>query len=357
MKKKMISLAAGMCMAALLLTGCSGEISNEYVTISQYKGIEVEKPEAQKVTDEMVDARIQEILESKAGTTKMVDRAAKNGDVVIIDYVGKMDGKAFEGGTADAQSLKLGSGSYIDGFEAGVVGHEIGETFDLKLKFPKNYPSSPDKAGKEAVFTVTLKGIVPEVSDEVIAKISETAKTVDEYKKELKKELEKDSKASTENALKENVMAALMENTEVTKYPKEDLKEMQKIIRTQYENMASYYGLDFTEFLSTFMKLDEDTFNTQLVKAAKTQVKQQLAIDLIAEKAKIDVSEKALEKRYEIYAKEYKFESVEQMKKEMKDNGGEDQLKQMAKIEIVQDWLVENCKQVEKKADDSSSNK
>lgn len=342
-------------MAALLLTGCSGEISNDYVTVSKYKGLEVEKTVAQKVTDEMVDAQIQSVLEASAETKEVTGRAAKDGDVVVIDYVGKMDGVAFDNGSANDQELELGSNTYIDGFEAGVVGHEIGETFDLKLNFPENYPPSPEKAGKEAVFTVTLKAIqekaVPELNDEFIATVSETAKTVDEYKAEVKKQMEESYKATAENTVKENVMKALMENTEVTKYPKKELKAMQDIIHRQYEDMADYYGLEFDDFLTTYMGMDEDTFETQLVKAAKAQVKQQLAIELIAEKAKLDISEKVLEKRYESYVEEYGFESVEQMKKELKDNGSDGQLKEMAITEIVQEWLVENCRQVEKKAD------
>ena len=361
MKKKIASLAAGMCVAALLLTGCSGEISNDYVTVSKYKGLEVEKADVQKVTDEMVEEQIQGVLETSAETKEVEGREAKNGDVVTIDYVGKMDGVAFENGSAEDQELELGSGTFIDGFEDGVVGHKIGETFDLNLKFPENYSPSPEKAGKEAVFTVTLKKIqektIPELNDEFVATVSETAKTVDEYKKEIKKQLEENYKATAENTLKENVMKALLDNTEVTKYPKEDLKEMQELIHTQYEDMASYYGLEFEEFLTTYMGMDEETFETQLVKAAKTQVKQQLAIELVAEKAKIDISEKTLEKRYESYAKDYGFESVEQIKKEMKENGNDGQLEQMAITETVQDWLIENCKQVEKKADESSSDK
>lgn len=355
MKKKIVSLAAGMCVAALLLTGCSGEISNDYVTVSKYKGLEVEKTADQKVTDEMVEAQIQGGLEASAERKDVTDRAAKDGDVVIIDYVGKMDGEAFDNGSANDQELELGSNSYIDGFEAGVVGHEIGETFDLNLNFPENYPPSPEKAGKEAVFTVTLKAIqekaVPELNDEYVATVSETAKTVEEYKAEVKKQMEESYKETAENTLKENVMKALMENTEVTKYPKEELKKMQDIIHKQYEDMAAYYGLEFEDFLTTYMGMDEETFETQLVKAAKAQVKQQLAIELIAEKAKIDVSEKVLEKRYESYVEEYGFESVDQMKAELEKNGSSEQLKEMAITEIVQEWLVDNCKQVEKKAD------
>lgn len=359
MKKRMISLAAGMCVAALLLTGCSSEISNEYVTVSKYKGLEVEKAEAEKITDESVDNWIQGMLEGHASTKEVTGRAAQEGDTVVIDYVGKMDGEAFEGGTAKGADLKLGSNTYIDGFEAGVIGHQIGETFDLNLTFPEDYKPSPEKSGKEAVFTVTLNAIreeeIPELNDEFVKSVSEKSKTVKEYKKEVKAQLEESAKQTAEESMNEAIMNALMDNSEVTKYPKDELKKMQDRIRGQYEEMASYYGMEFTEFLNSYMGMDEDTFNTQLVKAAKMQVKNQLVIDLIVEKAKIDVSDKVLEKRYEQYVKDYGFESVKQMKEAMSENGSGDELKRMAVTEEVQKWLVANCKQVEKKADDSSA--
>lgn len=361
MKKKMLSLAAGMCVTALLLTGCSSEISNDYVTISKYKGVEVEKVKDVKITDELVDKEIQALLEDEATTIEVKDRAAKDGDIVNIDFVGKMDGVAFDNGSAKNQECEIGSDTYIDGFEAGIIGHSIGETFDLNLKFPEVYPQSPDKAGKDCVFTITLNGIkekvVPELTDELVQEFSDTAKTVEEYRSEVKKQMEEYVKSTNETKLRENVTKAIMDNTQVTKYPKDRLKNMQEKIHAQYEEMAEYYNLEFEEFLTQYMNMTEETFNSQLIKAAKDQIKQQMAMELIAEKAEIDVSDKVLEKRYEQFAVDYGFESVEELKKVMKDNESEEDLKAMAVTEEVMEWLIENCKQVEKKADGSSSNK
>lgn len=356
MKKRIAALAAGICAAALMLTGCSSEISNDYVTISKYKGVEVEKQADTKVTDEDVEAQIESVRQSNAESNEVTDRAAAEGDTVTIDYEGKKDGVAFDGGTAADQQLKLGSNSFIDGFEDGIVGHNIGETFDLNLTFPENYQAT-ELAGQAVVFTVTLKGIsvsnAPELNDEFVQKVSETSKTVEEYKKEVKKSLKESREETAKTTIREAAWNAVLENTTVTKYPKGELKDLIAQIRTQYESMAGYYGLEFEEFLSQYMNMDEEAFNTEATKAAKEQAKQMLAVDLIAKKAKIDISDKALEKKYEEYAKSYGYEDVDTMKKALEEAGNEENLVNMAKLEIVQDWVADNCKQVEKTSDDS----
>ena len=354
MKKKLAVLAAGICALSLFLTGCSGEISNDYVTITKYKGVEIDKVDADTVSDNDVEAQINSVLQSKSTTTEVTDRAAQTGDTVTIDYEGKKDGEAFKGGTATDAQLTLGSGQFIDGF---VVGHNIGDTFDLNLTFPENY-GNEDLAGQAVVFTVTLKGIsqtdVPELTDEFVQSVSDTSKTVEEYKKEIKKSLKKTSKENRQNTIKENAWKAVLENTTVNKYPKKDLKNMISSIKTQYKNMASYYNVDFADFLKQYMNMDEETFNSKAIQAAKDQVKANLAADLIIEKAKIDVSDKTLEKKYKEYAKAYGYEDVDALKKALEDAGNLENLEKTARLDIVEDWVADNCKQVKSTSSDSS---
>ena len=350
-------LAAGICALSLFLTGCSGEISNDYVTITKYKDVEIDKVDADAVSDNDVEAQINSVLQSKSTTTEVTDRAAQTGDTVTIDYEGKKDGVAFDGGTATDAQLTLGSGQFIDGFEDGVVGHNIGDTFDLDLTFPENY-GNEDLAGQAVVFTVTLKGIsqtdVPELTDEFVQSVSDTSKTVEEYKKEIKKSLKKNGKENQQNTIKENAWKAVLENTTVNKYPKKDLKNMISSIKTQYKNMASYYNLDFADFLKQYMNMDEETFNSKATQAAKDQVKANLAADLIIEKAKIDVSDKTLEKKYKEYAKAYGYEDVDALKKALEDAGNLENLEKTARLDIVEDWVANNCKQVKSTSSDSS---
>ena len=360
MKKKIAVLAAGICALSLILTGCSSEISNDYVTITKYKGVEIDKVDSTKVSDDDVESQINSVLQSKATTTEVTDRAAQNGDTVTIDYEGKKDGVAFDGGTATDAQLTLGSGTFIDGFEDGVVGHNIGDTFDLDLTFPENY-GNEELAGQAVVFTVTLKAIsqtdVPELTDEFVQSVSDTSKTVEEYKKEVKKSLKKNNEENEKNTIKQNAWKAVLENTTVNKYPKKDLKNMNSSIKSQYENMASYYNLDFADFLTQYMNMDEETFNTKATQAAKDQVKANLAADLIIEKAKIDVSDKVLEKKYKEYADAYGYEDVDALKKALEDAGNSENLEKTARLDIVEDWVADNCKQVESTSSDSSSTK
>lgn len=355
MKKKMAALAAGACAIAILVTGCSKEISNDYITVKQYKGVEVEKADPVAVTDEEVESYIQAQLEQNAESEEITDRAVETGDTATIDYEGKVDGVAFDGGTSTDYPLEIGSGTFIPGFEDGIIGHNIGETFDVNVTFPAEYQST-DLAGKDAVFTVTIKSLsksnVPELSDEFVKKVSKESATVEDYKKEVKSLLEENNKASAEETLVSNAWAVLMENVEVKKYPTEELQEMIKTIDSQYQQYAGMYGVEFDEFLETYMGMDEDTYNTQLSKAAKSQIQQEMVIELILEKEKLGLSDDELQKKYEEYAETYGYESVDAMIEDAK----EEELKKMADREIVQKWVADNCKQVESKDKEDSTN-
>lgn len=350
--KKLAVLLLAAC-TAFSLVGCgSKELKNEYVTISEYKGVEIEKEDVAEVTDADVDTEINSRLEAAATSTEVKDRPVQSGDTATIDYVGKKDGKEFEGGSATDYPLEIGSGTFIEGFEEGIIGHKIGDKFDLNLTFPENYGNA-DLAGKPVVFTVTVKSIqqknVPELNDEFVKKNSKKSKTVDEYKKEVKAELEKTNKEKYESSMKEKAWAEVIDNTEVTKYPQDKVDEVKDQYRSQYEQMASYYGVEFSEFISQYMNMDEDKFNEELDKAAKNSVKQELAAELIAKEMKLTPTDKEYEKIYEDYASQYGFSDVDAMKEQI----GEDQLKEMAVQDKVLDWVVDNAKQVEPKEDDS----
>ncbi len=345
MKKKYAVLAAGVLAAALALTGCSGEISNDYITISQYKGVEAEAGDTTEVTDEDVDTQIDSTRQMYA-ELENVDRPAENGDTVTIDYVGTLNGEAFEGGSSEDYQLELGSGTFIDGFEDGIVGHSAGETFDLNLTFPDDYGST-DLAGKDVVFTVTLKTVsisnVPELNDEFVQSVSEDSSTVEEYREEVRQMLEDNYAESAQLTLTENAWSAVMDNTEVKQYPDGAVDEMKNTIREQYQNMADSYGMEFADFLSSYMGMDEDTFEEQLQTAAENQVKQDLIVDLIIDEENLDVSDDALEEIYNQYVEDYGFSSLD----DLKSAATEEELEDMARLQIVQEFIVDNCEQVQ----------
>lgn len=183
------------------------------VTLGEYKGIEAEKPAA-KVTDEEVDAEVKKLADRNA-TVETVERPAENGDTVVIDFEGSVDGVPFEGGAGENQNLKLGSGTFIPGFEDQLVGVSAGEEKDVNVTFPEDYGAT-ELAGKPALFKVKVREVkatnTPELDDEFAKDVSETADTLEDLKKELREKLEKEKAESAENAFKNAVMETAIEN-------------------------------------------------------------------------------------------------------------------------------------------------
>lgn len=350
MKKRVTSILAGVCAAAMLLTGCSSEISNEYVTISQYKELEVPMVEQVEVTDEMVEEEIHMILESAAEYIEVSGRAAQFGDMANINYVGRLNGEAFEGGTADGYDLELGSATFIDGFEEGIVGKEIGDVFDLELTFPEDYGSA-DLAGQKVVFEVTLNSItevkVPELTDEWVQSYSETAKTVEEYKAEEKVKLQEYYEQSAKAQLEEAAWEKFMENTTVNKYNTEELQSLISLQQEQYKLAAEEYDMEFAEFIEAYTGLTEEEFNAEVSSVSKNQLKEKYAAQLVIEKEGIEITEEKKLPIYEQFVEYFGLGSVDELKTMLEEAGTLDTLEEQVEIQIVREWLTEHCKQVE----------
>ena len=349
MKKRLITLVAGICAVALL-GGCAGKagtkgtLSNDNITIKQYKGLEIDKVETIAVTDEDIEMSIKSDLETLATKTDVTGRAAKLGDIAIIDFEGKKDGVAFEGGAGTDYELELGSGQFIDGFEDGVVGHNIGETFYLDLKFPETYQSE-ELAGQAVVFTVTLKGLqeknVPELTEDVLAQLGTEAKTIEDYKAQVRADLELSNKQSAESALLGSVWDVLVKNCEVKKYPDGMLDEYKKNIEQQYSYYAQMYGMEIDEFF-------KQMYGMSIEELAKLNATQELAVSLIAEKEGFTIGKKAYETGVQELAEQYGYQDLEEF---VTAYGGEDAIRGRLIEEKVGNFLVENCVQVEPKAE------
>lgn len=349
MKKRILALTMSVLMAASL-AGCSKQLSNEYITIKQYEGLEVPKAETTEVTDADVESMIQSNLNQAATTEEIKDRAAENGDTVNIDYKGSIDGVEFEGGAAEGADLELGSGSFIGatedykGFEEQIVGHKIGETFDITVQFPENYKNNPDMASKVAVFNIKLNKIsvkkVPELTDEWVKSNSEKSKTVEEYKKEIKKTLEDSNKESVKSTLQNSVLEALVDQVDVKKLPEKDVNDQIDSIKNYYTQMAAMYGMEFEDFRDQMMQMTEDDFASESKKAAETAVTRKLACELIAKKKNLEPSDKEYEKQIKEYAGDQDVD-------EFKEQVGEDVLKNTILQQKVAEYLAEKCVQVE----------
>lgn len=350
MKKKMIAMILAAAVAGTL-AGCSNELSNEYVTVTQYKGLEVSQVEDAEVTDEQVEQVIQTNLESTAEKAAVTDRAAEMGDWVNIDFTGYMDGVAFDNGSAQAQDLQLGSGSYIGasgdyaGFEDQIAGHQTGEEFDITVQFPENY--TEEMAGKVADFHIVLNEIytenVPELTDEWVQSNSEDSENVDQYREEVRKQLEEQAEASVQSQLRSLVQEALLENIEVEKYPEDVVNKQIEEMETYYTQMAAMYGVELADFIETYLQTTEDDFNARIKEAAQQTAALDQAVLLIAEKENLEPSDEEYEEQVKEYAEQAGMTDVDAYKEQV----GEDVLKNAIRIDVVTDYLVEECIQVE----------
>ncbi len=348
MKKRMAILLTGAVMASMMLSACSGSagLETDNLTISKYKGIEIEEVEKPgEVTDEDVDWYIQSALQSEATKEEITDRPVEMGDIATIDYTGKIDGVEFEGGSATDYPLEIGSGQFIEGFEDSVVGHSIGETYDWQGVFPEDYKNA-EYAGKDVVFTITVKGIskeqVPELNDDFVKSVSKKSKNVEEYKKEVEKKVKKNNDTSYENAISQAVWQKVLENTEVKEYPKDEVDNIKDPLIEQYKTLAEEYDQEYETFIQEQMGSSVEDFEKQVEEAAKSSVKQTMVTEAIADKERIKMGEKEYEEQLEKLAAEYGYESVDVLKS----SAEEEDLKEIALNSMVREWLKEHSVQV-----------
>ena len=288
---------------------------SDYLTIDDdaYKNLTLQVPAARKVTEEEIDADITDsfyyledyddlIIKKTEGTVQV-------GDTVNIDYVGTKDGEAFEGGTAEGYDLEIGSGSFIPGFEEGLVGKEIGSTVDLNLTFPEDY-GVEDLNGADVVFTVTLNYVVelPEITDEIAEKLSEGEyKTVDEYRESIRAELQTNYDDEYKETVSNALLNKLLETYPVSEYPQANVDYNVNMILSQYITpYASMYGMSDAEFVEAAYGMEYDVFvETELVPYAKQTVAQEIILGVIAQKEGITMTDEELEERLQGYADQY----------------------------------------------------
>ena len=277
------------------------------VSIKDYFGIKVDK-EVAPVTDEDLDREIQTVRERNSREIEVTDRAAEMGDTTVIDFEGFCDGVAFEGGKGTDYALKLGSGSFIPGFEEQIVGKNIDEEFDVNVTFPEEYHAA-DLAGKPAVFKVTIHSItkveLPELDDEFAKDIS-SFDTIDEYKADLKAKIEKRHESAATAAMEDKLVEALIDLLDADIPEPMFVAETENFVR-DYDTRLRSQGLDLnTYFKYTGMTLD--MLREQMRPQAERQVKARLALEKIAVLENVEVSEEDINAEYEKIASAYNVE-------------------------------------------------
>ena len=356
MRKSKILLTATMCCAMLFAAGCSKKSEttdySKYVELGEYKGIEV-TVDSTDVTDEEVTAQIETTLESAATEEEVTDRAVEDGDIVNIDYVGKIDGKEFEGGSAEAYDLTIGSGSFIDDFEEQLIGANIGDVVEVNVTFPEDY-TNEYVAGKDAVFTVTINGIketiVPKLTDKWVKEYTADADvkctTVDEYKEVVKADLKAQKEEAAATNKTADVLTTIVENSTINGYPEEEIDAYISDMKTYYESYASMLGTDLQTFLTSYMGMTEEQFNEEANTLAEATIARQMVCKLIAKAEGMTVSDEEYQAGLEQYAIDYSTDSQAYTPEEFEEAYGKDVVTENILLEKVLDFITENAVEV-----------
>ena len=275
------------------------------VTLGDYKKLNVKaKKEAVKEAD---IAEVIERMRQGFAEKKDVTRAAKDGDETVIDFIGKKDDVAFDGGTGTDYTLKLGSGQFIPGFEEGVVGHKAGETFDLDLAFPADYHAK-DLAGQKVVFTTTLKKVtelaLPKVDDE-LAKKAGDFKTLDELKADIKREIESQKEREANDKLKDDLIGALIDKSTVPA-PEALVADQMRSIEQDFAQNLAYRGLDLHTYLDANGFESEDAWREKEVKpTAVKRTQAGLVLNELSKAENISATDAEIDEHVEVHKRQY----------------------------------------------------
>jgi trigger factor len=324
------------------------------VTLGQYKGVEVLKTDT-TVTDEDLDNRIKQEQQKNSRTITLEDdQAAEKDDTLTLDYEGKIDGEAFEGGTAKDQRLKLGSNTFIPGFEDQLIGVKTGETKEVKVTFPEDYHAE-DLKGKDAVFTCTVHKIerteLPEVDDEFAADAG--FDNLDAYKEDLKKQLQNEKDEAAKQARRDNGLSKAASNATI------DIPEA--MINTRADEMVDNFarrlqsqGMSFEQYMK-YTGADRNTMREQVKPQAKIQIRNELVLGKIADVENIEVSDDELQKEIEDMAKPYNMK-VEDIEKILGDDQ-KDIIRNDLKLQKAADLIADNAVEVEKLEEEAPADK
>ena len=306
--------------------------ASEYVTLGEYKGLTVEVDPVE-VTDEQVMDKI-------ASETKqtLTEGTVEDGDTVNIDYVGKLDGEEFDGGSAEGYDLEIGSCTFIDGFEDGIIGMQVGETKDLELTFPEDYHSE-DLAGKDVVFTVTVNSIsrVPELTDEVADSVVE-GMTAEAYQESVRQELEDSAKESQKSDAQQKLLQAVYDNADISGYPEENLQYTINRAKNYYEWLASMYGMTLDDYLTNY-GMTQDEFMEQIQPVAEEALGEEMTLLAIAKEENIEVSDEEYQDGLARYAEAQGMDDPSKLEEAY----GENYIRNSLLQEKVLNFLYENA--------------
>lgn len=315
------------------------------VTLGDYKGVTVEKT-IQSVTDEDVQNEIDNAL---ANYPVEVDQAAKEGDTVNIDYVGKIDGEEFDGGSDQGADLKLGSGKFIDGFEDGLIGARKGETRTLNLTFPEDY--TQDLAGKAVEFTVTVNAVkepLSEPTDQWVADNIEGYDNLADYKAGIRSEQEENNEQTAENQVRYAAWTQVIDNCTINEYPETLVEVGKKLYEQQVETYAKYAGMELDAYIES-SGLTQEEYQSNMEEYGKNVAAQALVCQAICDKEGFAIGDDDYQKALQDMLTEYGCTEDELIQ-----TYGQDNVEQSIMLNRVSNLILENANVTEVQADSSA---
>ena len=315
------------------------------VILGDYKGVTVEKT-IQTVTDEDVQNEIDNAL---ANYPVEVDQAAKEGDTVNIDYVGKIDGEEFDGGSDQGADLKLGSGKFIDGFEDGLIGAKKGETRTLNLTFPEDY--TQDLAGKAVEFTVTVNAVkepLSEPTDQWVADNIEGYDNIADYKAGIRSEQEESNEQTAENQVRYAAWTQVIDNCTINEYPETLVEVGKKLYEQQVETYAKYAGMELDAYIES-SGLTQEEYQSNMEEYGKNVAAQALVCQAICDKEGFAIGDEDYQKALQDMLTEYGCTEDELIQ-----TYGQDNVEQSIMLNRVSNLILENANVTEVQADSSA---
>lgn len=337
MKKKIAVLGL-----AVSLVFCGASCGTKNVEVGEYKGLDVEYTCTQtEVKEEHIYTQYWNDLSKYAEEVKDKKYKAKKWDKVNIDYKGLKDGEAFNGGTDTGHDLVLGSNAFIEGFEDGLIGCQIGEKRDLNLTFPKTYQNNPDLAGKDVVFETKVNKIytLPELTDEFVKKNLEGYNTAEEYKAGVKKNLEESLSEYIQTQKEDAAWKLVVADAKVNSYPDKELKKVVEDVKEYREyNYQYYYGVTVEQYLKQTGETKED-YDKSVEEEAKEVLANRMIMESIAKKENITVSEQDFQAKVD----EYMEMSGSKTKEELFEKASEEEIRNELLADRVKAFVVDNC--------------
>ncbi len=388
MIKKFISVTALVLVLALGVTGCSGVADlfggnkekkekdaasedaldnlkpmdecreeilkdiDDLIKVGQYKGVEV-TIDAVKVTDQQVEDAINTDLTNGGTVEQIKEGNVASGDVVNIDYEGKVDGVAFDGGTAQGYDLEIGSGAFIPGFEDSLIGVAIGSTTDINVTFPDPYENDPDMSGKKAVFTVTVnykKGntIPAQLTDEWVASQNITdVTTVDQYRDYKKSQLEEDAEQQEKEATYNALIKKIIEDSEIKGYSEDlDKEQLKKDQLASMQEYADYYEMELSDLVEQTFAVSMDEYEKGLEEEIDLYCDSLMVYRAVIKAENLKVDQDDYEERVSLFSSDYAnygYENEAEFVKEQSKEIYEGLLNQVA-----EDYILDNAKVTKK---------